>query len=697
VRREIEELIHVDRERSQRERARRWLRRLRREDRDGAGAAAAAAGMAAEVGGSAAAGGELGTAGAETGEEGGGVGGGSGGEEGANGEEDSRAGEVRLEISVGAERADSGDDDSGEEEGMDVAGPSWTAWARRQRRVAMGTSTLAATVEHPRQSQVAERDGIGGLVQRGTAAWQRFAIDGLVEEAWEDRRAVRDMRASRMRRVRDGGQDVQVEPGSELVSRQRSESPLGANDGRVELRAREQRRRIAEADRWRTTAQIAQSANRGPRRVLDVLDTRRGDGHADRRAAIPEAEIVRLRVDEPPATVEAAINPARPAPRVQRQQLDLMEQARLYEMQIWSQRAEGGGLTPRQRDLLASGLLLVQIPDDRMVEAESALHEITGTRAGYYPPTFTSDQVETYRRWGVYSMIQSLNSSSERRAASAAHARIDGLNPRVPARVHFAGVNENGSPRAAADRRSSEDDSLASAEEELTEGSELLRLDLEPYQRDMPEIDVSREPDSNLEAWERHDMTDASPQMVSTAEAPAALISPGDIATAGCPCHAPRKWEVVGNIPTHSKHLFEAALVPPTLAQQRDSAMHRTLPVPFESGEEPSDDTHEILVSFSACGHNLAVFVPRLQYRDASHVTAECGCYGFDRCLVTARKASSLQACLACRMSNERIRWSSMADRNSSERCPWFEWSVRQVDGAREIGMWPFGARARPL
>lgn len=435
--------------------------------------------------------------------------------------------------------------------------------------------------------------------------------------------------------------------------------------------------------------------------VLPLLD-----GHADRRATDEQRRrILQQEQQRAPEAVVARIDPARLGPRVRARQLDLMEQARLYELQIWSQRAEGGGLTDRQRELLVSGPMLVPIPEDRMLEAQTVLGEIMG---GDGAEVWEARQ--TLRRYRGY-----LRPQGGRQSTAPTVRQIGGVDDRDSPRVRFAGNETNAGARTPGNARRDSGDALMQDVEMLSALSEASGADErrsvretgfhddgsvrsspqhahclqqpqrgsnEPEEilRDMPTIAVKREPGQQREGWELVERP------------PADTKDDGlDMSIATCPCHQPHDWKIITNLPTHCP--LSTKSCKDSLADLRDCPWHSTTPVFDGGGELLSENTWEILVSFEACGHRVAVFVERLNYEDASHIRAGCECYGFDRCLVASRRARSLEKCLICRLRVERETWRWETGRDGEERWACFEAYVRPVEGRREVALWPFGAR----
>lgn len=158
-----------------------------------------------------------------------------------------------------------------------------------------------------------------------------------------------------------------------------------------------------------------------------------------------------------------------------------------------------------------------------------------------------------------------------------------------------------------------------------------------------------------------------------------------------CPCHIARDWNTISSKATHEL----TAIHKESLAELRDSRNHRSSCLPRQQAREDlSDDTWEILVEFHGCNHRVAVFVEKLTYRNAADVQAQCGCYGFDRCLMASRTAKSVQSCPGCRLLLSRLRWEASTDAPSGGKySPRFERYARLVVTRKEWLLWPSDAK----
>lgn len=533
-------------------------------------------------------------------------------------------------------------------------------------------------------------------------AWQRYAERGLVEA---ERQAVR----SRRRRIMvEMATEQQLDTGA--PSREMSRASSSDRD---------------HGEPWSSLPRTASTAV---------------DGHTDRRAADERRrseEGSRQRVQQSsqqqqsPDTIQPIIDSGRLGPRVRQRQLDLMEQARLYELQIWSQRAADGGLTDRQRELLASRPLLATIPEERMRQVETELRrensEVHGRGEGvpqtglgrprmigtYGSLRMARSQIDAMNEresWWVPSAgTEAVRLSTTVEASAQSDSRGLRSEGELLPILTYAGHTAVG-PSASMENHPNADSAyndttVGTAQPHWTEVRPNTNVSflLDQSHEDMPNIPAWRQPGQNQEAWE---LISGSTSPMNTSETSEDTgkddIQPEEyqlntsvidnVATVKikCPNHEPHEWTTVSNQPTHiplRMHIKES------LASQRDSPEHKTMPDSGEAQEDLNDDTWEILVTSEMCGHSLAVTVSRLEYVDASQIRARCGCYGFDRCLVSVRRATSAQECLACRMSKERAMWAQDNGRDAAERCPWFERHVRRVEGNREWALWPFGAR----
>ncbi|ETN37886.1 uncharacterized protein HMPREF1541_07509 [Cyphellophora europaea CBS 101466] len=455
----------------------------------------------------------------------------------------------------------------------------------------------------------------------------------------------------------------------------------------------------------------------------------------------------------PPPSIIPTIEPRRPTPRIpqRRRHPDLMEQARLHEQLIWTQRAQDGGLTQQQRELyFGAQPLLASVPEERRQEAEreyaariARAREDEGGARSEFEETSHVPRRRLYLTGSAGALVGGTYGAANS-GLRFGLGQIDGVDERPEAIVRFAEAGEDWVPRSlrvltrgdvdtaldeaqvlpasrydggGADRaaplgedRSLHDTATVAQESLLDEedesSSEVTVRPTSPNRgpstvEDMPLVPVNRSRGENREAWELVSPHRTTSSSLETLREPSPHIN-GDAAHAGndgpiaalvnCPCHEEHQWTRVSSVPTHrtiQMHDKE------TLAQQRDSRLHRATPqVDGDQREDLSEDTLEILVTFESCAHSLAVFVERLDYQDANQITARCGCHGFDRCLVAARRAMSTQECLVCRIHRKRGEWAKMTGHEESERFPWFERYVRCIDGRREWQLWPFGAKS---
>ena len=406
-------------------------------------------------------------------------------------------------------------------------------------------------------------------------------------------------------------------------------------------------------------------------------------------------------------------------PRVRARQaqvggVDIMEQARQAEQRIWAQ--DGGGrLTAQQRMLVFSAQpLLATVPEEIRARVPREFGVTRRDRDFRRPRARNVTRSETPAE---ESMVETLITDEVAPAEVAATTtNREGLSlsfPMPPRRT----VRDRPRIRLV---RSDDEDSLRLRDWQLFwttdpdhtptftgadmtnagDQSEVEQRDLFPHEAVVPripspaepvnaddlyEIPIGKRPEDNREEWETDpkfiDEKAKNPMMQKH------LVGPAD-----CPCHEECKDKGVTSEPTHDQINQHNE----TLPRQRDSPAHRSIRLPQQiQQEELSEKTREVAVEFLGCGHQIATFVEHLEYVDAAHITAQCGCYGFDRCLVAHRKAVSRQICLVCRMERHRRNWVTQNEgRDGKDRCPWFEKSARRIKSKREWMLWPIEARS---
>lgn len=154
-----------------------------------------------------------------------------------------------------------------------------------------------------------------------------------------------------------------------------------------------------------------------------------------------------------------------------------------------------------------------------------------------------------------------------------------------------------------------------------------------------------------------------------------------------CPHHLPYRSDMTCNNPTHlhkSPHRDD-------LKTLKKSSQHGEHPRPRAGvAENIEGDTWEISIEFEGCKHQNRVFVEKLDYLHDSSIHARCGCNGFDKCLVAARRAISRQMCLICRTAATKRRLRRASD--GREPFSWFDRYVKQAKSTRTVQLWPFDA-----
>ncbi|KPI44252.1 uncharacterized protein AB675_8433 [Cyphellophora attinorum] len=413
----------------------------------------------------------------------------------------------------------------------------------------------------------------------------------------------------------------------------------------------------------------------------------------------------RLQPVQPFRPGHLTLNPPSLGPRVlarQARNRNIMVQAREAEERILAQDGQGG-LTPDQRGLLFSGQpILATIPEELRENVVRTLGELERQGGRWEPIVGDSNGTRMWIDGAADEEVDwagaAEGSSPGPRRAAGRTSAFEEMLPR-PRRVPggplignlstgFLSIPEPGPPNVdAVDQPTSRWSESSSDSTPTTENG-----NTSPPRQDTPgnlyRFSTYRRPGDNREAWEVNHPVQSSPNRIGTTTSALAglTLGPND-----CPCHIPREWATASNTPTHDGITNHRA----TLAVQRDSSAHRSARLPRQvKQEELSGDTWEVAVHFEGCGHKLAVFVEKLAYADAANVTSKCGCYGFDRCLVSQRKAVSRQKCLVCRMERDREVWvGKEPGRSGEDRMPWFGRWVRLLESTREWHLWPFGAK----